>query len=220
MPQNHLTKPSGKDTGSRNTVSAAGPAPIDEAALIERLRKGQQWACNMLVSLYQERLLRIAYGITLDHGESQEIVQDVFLKAMGSIHGFRGDSGLWTWLRKITVNHCLNWKRKWKRRFKWHHTSLETDTEFLVYDEAVKGETPETRLREKQEEASLAEAVRSLPEKIRVAFVLSTIEGLSYKEISQTLGIKEGTVSSRLHRARQMILENLEKQNKDKGGTP
>jgi RNA polymerase sigma-70 factor (ECF subfamily) len=198
--------------------SISGQAPIDETDLIKRLKQGQQWACQTLVSHYQDRLLKIAYGITLDHEESREIVQDVFVSAIGKISGFRGDSGLGGWLRKITINACLNWKRKWKRRFRWHHTSLEPDTEFLVYDKASQGETPETRLREKQEEKALSRATHKLPEAIRVVFVLNTLEGLSYKEIAASLGIKEGTVSSRLYRAREMILNTMKEGDQAKGG--
>ncbi len=197
-----------------------GMAPVDEADLVRRLRGGQEWASTTLVSHYQDRLLKLAYGITLDHEESREIVQDVFVSAITKIAEFRGERGLGPWLRKITVNACLNWKRKWKRRFRWHHTSLEPDTEFLVYDAAAAGQTPETRLREKQKEAALALAVGTLPENIRAVFVLNTVEGLSYREISETLDIKEGTVSSRLYRARKMILDALQKPDKSQGGTP
>jgi len=199
---------------------APAPPPVDEADLVRRLRKGQEWACTILVSSYQDRLLKIAYGITLDHEESREIVQDVFVSAISKISGFRGESGLGPWLRRITINACLNWKRKWKRRFRWHHTSLEPDTEFLIYDAAAGGGTPETRLREKQKETAMAVAVGALPENIRAVFILNTLEGLSYSEISETLGIKEGTVSSRLYRARKMILDRLQKQDSSQGGTP
>ncbi len=218
--ERHAGLPAEKHAGLPAETHAGLPpiAKLDEKALIERLRQGQQWAFDTLVNTFQDRLLKIAYGITLDHEESREIVQDAFVSAINNISGFRGDSGLSTWLRKITVNHCLNWKRKWKRRFKWHHTSLEPATEFLTFDLSLQGETPETRLREKQEEYSLAAAVQALPEKIRVVFILNTTEGMSYQEISKTLGVKEGTVSSRLFRARQMIMEGLTE--KKKGGTP
>lgn len=184
-------------------------AGLDEQDLVRRLQLGQEWACNTLVCQYQDRLLKIAYGITLDHEESREIVQDVFVSAITRISRLRESASLGSWLRKITVNACLNWKRKWKRRFKWGHTPLEPDTEFMVYHKACQGETPESRLREKEQEKALATAVGRLPEKIRVVFVLNTLEGLSYKQISHTLGIKEGTVSSRLYRARKMILDDL-----------
>lgn len=213
----NLLKPQSSGDGGPPSPEAV---PEAEAELIRRLRKGQEWAYRTLVSDYQERLLKIAYGITLDHEESREIVQDVFINAIAKISGFRGERGLGPWLRKITVNASLNWKRKWKRRFRWQHTPLEADTEFLVYDKAADGETPETRLREKQEERALARAVAQLPEAIRAVFVLNALEGMSYKEISETLGIKEGTVSSRLYRARKMILNAVQESETSQRGTP
>ena len=188
----------------------------DEKTLIKRLKQGQQWACQVLVTNYQDRLLKIAYGITLDHEESREIVQDVFISAIKHIHTYRQDAGLYGWLRKITVNACLNWKRKWTRRFRWHHTSLEPGNEFLLNQLAMDGPTPESRLREKEYQKRLAKAIQGLDEKYRVVFVLKTIEGLSYEEISTTLGIKKGTVSSRLSGARKKLLAAMEETNQNK----
>ncbi|MCP3876359.1 MAG: sigma-70 family RNA polymerase sigma factor [Desulfobacteraceae bacterium] len=183
---------------------------IDEQDLVERLKKGQQWAFNVLVNTYQDRLLKIAYGITLDREDSLEVVQDVFISVFKNIQTFRQDAKLATWLRKITINHCLNWKRKWKRRFKWHHTSIGSETDKSLYKENKKMSNPEMQFREKQFEKNLMESVRSLPEKIRLVFVLNAFEGLSYDEIATTLNIKKGTVSSRLHFARKKLLELLE----------
>lgn len=189
----------------------------DEQALIEGLKEGRTWACSSLVNTHQDRLLKIAFGITMDHEESREIVQDVFISALEGIGKFRGESGLRTWLRKITVNKCLNWKRRWKRRFRWHHTRLSHETEFLMHGKASKEDTPETRLREKQEEILIMKAVHALPEPLRVVFVLSTLEGLSYQEISSALKIKEGTVSSRIYRARRRIFNFLKAEEKEEG---
>jgi len=186
--------------------------PVDEEDLIRRLKQGQQWSCNVLVDLYQERLLKLAWGITLDKEESREIVQDVFFTAIKKIDTFRGESGLWTWLRKMTVNACLNWKRKWKRRFRWHHTPIETQTIIPARGSGPQEDTPETLLQEKQEQKAVTDAVARLPEDVRTAFVLCTFEGLSYQEIAQVLGIKKGTVSSRVFRARQIISRAVKKE--------
>jgi RNA polymerase sigma-70 factor (ECF subfamily) len=182
---------------------------IDEQDLIERLKKGQPWAFNQLVNRYQNRLLKIAYGITLDQEESLEIVQDVFVSVFKNIHTFRQEAKLATWLRKITINHSLNWKRKWKRRFKWHHDPIESETDHSLVNESRKQGNPEMLYREKQFEANLMKAVRQLPEKTRLVFVLNTFEGLSYEEIANTLDIKKGTVSSRLHNARNQLTKLL-----------
>lgn len=182
---------------------------VDEQDLIKRLKKGQQWAFNTLVETYQKRLLKIAYAITLDQEESLEVVQDVFVSVHKNISTFRQESSLATWLRKITINHCLNWKRKWKRRFKWNHHPIESENAPDLYTENKKGETPEMMVREKQMEQKLMQAIAQLPEKIRPAFVLSAIEGLSYQEIADTLSINKGTVSSRIHTARTLLMDKL-----------
>ncbi len=183
--------------------------PIEEQELVERLKKGQQWAYQVLVTRYQDRLLKIAYGITLDMEESREVVQDVFVSVFKHIHSFREEAGLWGWLRRITINACLNWKRKWKRRFKWHHTSLEPDNDHLLYGAQKDSATPESILGEKEGETNLVRAIHKLPEKNRLVFVLNTLEGLSYEEIAQTLKIRKGTVASRLFHARKQILASL-----------
>jgi RNA polymerase sigma-70 factor, ECF subfamily len=187
------------------------PNSITEQELVERLKKGQQWAFNVLVSTHQDRLLKIAYGITLDKEDSLEVVQDVFVSVFKNIQTFRQDASLATWLRKITINLCLNWKRKWKRRFKWHHDPITSENDKNLFYENPKSTTPEMQFREKQFKNNFMEAIKKLPEKIRVVFVLKTFEGLSYEEIAKTLNIKKGTVSSRLHFARKhlgRVLEN------------
>jgi len=185
-------------------------AEINEQDLVERLKKGQQWAFNVLVNQYQDRLLKIAYGITLDREDSLEIVQDVFVSVYKNIQSFRQDSSLATWLRKITVNQCLNWKRKWKRRFRWHHDSIENDQDKILYREAEQQATPESGIREREFEFMLEKAIGNLPEKTRAVFILNAFEGLSYEQIATTLDIKKGTVSSRLHWARKHLIQALD----------
>jgi RNA polymerase sigma-70 factor, ECF subfamily len=190
-------------------VNTSKADPIEEQELVERLKKGQQWAYQVLVTRYQDRLLKIAYGITLDMEESREVVQDVFVSVFKHIHGFRGEARLWGWLRRLTINACLNWKRKWTRRFRWHHTSLAPENDHLLYPAQKNAATPESILGEKQGETKLIRAIHKLPEKNRLVFVLNTLEGLSYEEIAQTLKIRKGTVASRLFNARKQILASL-----------
>ena len=187
------------------------PASISETELVERLQKGQPWACHQLVSQYQNRLLKLVYGITLDPEDSREIVQDIFVKAIKNIREFRREAKLWTWLRRIAVHECLNWKKRWKRRFRWHHRSLETDLEPGSWDESGHEPDPEASLREKQAHARLMKGVAQLSEPLRLVFVLKTFEDLSYEEIAKELKISRGTVSSRLYHARNQLLEAMEK---------
>ncbi len=182
---------------------------ITEKDLVERLKKRQKWAFDHLVLLYQGRLFKLAYGITLSREDSLEVVQDVFISVFNHIQTFRHDSSLSTWMRKITIHHCLNWKRKWKRRFRWNHRSIEDETDFDQFKENTNFNDPEILFNEKEMEGSLMKAIRNLPEKNRLVFVLNAIEGLSYDEIAQTLKINKSTVGSRLYLARQSLIDSL-----------
>lgn len=179
--------------------------PWDESRLIDRLKDGDEAAFAMLVRQFQARLYGLAHAMTLDREESQDIVQEVFLKAHRNIGSFRGDSKLSTWLHRITVNLCLNWKRRWFRQRRWQHHSLSEESVEPSAVTLANDRTPETNLREKQLRKRYLQALQTLPDKARAVYVLKEIEGLSYNEIATTLGLNRGTVSSRLHYARKQL---------------
>jgi len=179
---------------------------IDDRSLVINLKNGDEQAYRLLVGKFQTKLRSVAYGITLDLEESSDIIQNVFLKAYLAIEKFKGESSLYTWLRRITINESLNWRRKWKRRFRWQHKSLDQDGEANV--EVVDEENgPEEIYRKKQFAGFVEEGLDSLPEKARAVIVLKEVEGLSYEEIGELLGISRGTVSSRIFYAREKLRE-------------
>jgi RNA polymerase sigma-70 factor (ECF subfamily) len=183
---------------------------VRDEELILRLQRGDEWAFQLLVRRFRKKIFSVAYGITLDREESQDIVQEVFLQAYRSIGGFRGDSSLATWLHRITVNRCLNWKRRWARRFKWMHVSTDStdgDTPALEIESPLP--TPEARVADTQTRQQIDNALKTLPEQIRTVFVLRELEGLSYEQIADVTGIKLGTVRSRLFHARKRLKEIL-----------
>ena len=177
----------------------------DEKDLVDRLQKGQEAAYRMLVRQFQNQLFHIAYGITLDAEESREIVQEVFIKVCSSIHSFREDARLYTWLRRITVNQGLNWRRKWKRRFRWHHQSLEKEGISAMVETRTNDVNPETLYENEELKKDLRTALNSLPQDARTVFILKELEGMSYEEIARILKLKKGTVSSRIFYARQKL---------------
>lgn len=183
---------------------------VRDEELTLRLQRGDEWAFQLLVRRFRKKIFSVAYGITLDREESQDIVQEVFLQAYRSIGGFRGDSSLATWLHRITVNRCLNWKRRWARRFKWMHVSTDStdgDTPALEIESPLP--TPEARVADTQTRQQIDNALKTLPEQIRTVFVLRELEGLSYEQIADVTGIKLGTVRSRLFHARKRLKEIL-----------
>ncbi len=182
-----------------------------EDELIERLRKGQEEAYRVLVREYHSRLYGLACGITLDREESQDILQEVFLKVCSNIKGFKGKSSLFTWLRRITVNESLNWRRRAKRRFRWKHQPLETERIEGGPELESEESNPEDMYQKKELEKSLNNGLNLLSEEARTIFVLRELEGLSYDEIAAQMNLRKGTVSSRLFYARQRLKEFLER---------
>lgn len=183
--------------------------PLDESQLVDRLRDGEEAAFVMLVRRFQARLYGLAYAMTLDREESRDIVQEVFLKAYRNINTFKGESKLSTWLHRITVNQCLNWKRRWFQRRRWYQRPLAEESEDPSAVTLSDGHTPETRLREEQLQQHYMQALQALPEKARAVYVLKELEGMSYDEIAVTLRLNRGTVSSRLHYARKRLQSAL-----------
>jgi RNA polymerase sigma-70 factor (ECF subfamily) len=182
-----------------------------EDELIKRLRKGQEEAYRVLVREYHSRLYGLACGITLDREESQDILQEVFLKVCSNIKGFKGKSSLFTWLRRITVNESLNWRRRAKRRFRWKHQPLETERIEGGPELESEESNPEDMYQKKELEKSLNNGLNLLSEEARTIFVLRELEGLSYDEIAAQMNLRKGTVSSRLFYARQRLKEFLER---------
>ena len=181
----------------------------DESTLVSLLKQGQEDVFRVLVRRYETRVFSIAYGITLDRAESLDIVQEVFLKVYQNIHTFREESRLSTWLHRITVNLCLNWKKRWKRRFRWHHQPLERDQSGNDLKSGTEAHYPDALYEKKEFQKIFWDRLNELPEKTRAVFVLKEVEGLSYDEIAKTLGVRTGTVSSRLFYARKRLKESL-----------
>jgi RNA polymerase sigma-70 factor (ECF subfamily) len=181
----------------------------DEKVLLAGLKRGEDQAYRQLVRKYQAKLVNIAYGITLDKEESLDIVQDVFLKVFTGINRFEGKSTLYTWIRRITINESLNWRRKWKRRFRWHHQSIDSEEQKTSRELGTSETGPERTYQKKELEKILNKGLNMLPDKARTVLILKEVEGLSYEEIGALLKIKKGTVSSRIFYAREKLKEYL-----------
>ena len=184
--------------------------PWDEEQLLARLKKGDEGAFAIMVRHFQAKLFGLAYALTSDPDESQDIVQEVFLKTYQNIGKFKGQAKLSTWLHRITINQCLNWKRRWSRRRRWQHCSLEHDSNESFMEPLTDDSTPEMRYQDKELLQKYWTAIQALPEKARTVFVLKELEGLSYDEIATTLRLNRGTVSSRLHYARKYLKKVLQ----------
>jgi len=183
---------------------------VHDEELILRLQRGDEWAFQLMVRRFRKKIFSIAFGITLDAEESQDIMQEVFLQVYRTIGNFRGDASLATWLHRITVNRSLNWKRRWARRFKWLHVSSDSTEGLQAVEPESDLPSPEIRVANAQTRRQIDNALKMLPDQARTVFVLREIEGLSYEEIADAIGIKLGTVRSRLFHARKRLKEILQ----------
>jgi RNA polymerase sigma-70 factor (ECF subfamily) len=180
----------------------------NEVALVDRLQVGSEEAFETLIELYQAPVYNLAYRILSDHAEACDAVQETFLKIYKGISHFRGESGLKTWIYKIALSECLNRQRWWKR---WRHyvtASLDEPACFGQDPGAKKievadtGPNPEVSCAAHETEQVIQKALRALPLDFRMVVVLRDVEGLSYEEIAEALGLSLGTVKSRLWRGR------------------
>ncbi len=185
-----------------------------ERRLVERLKRRDEAAFNLFVRIYQDKVFSIVYRMLNNRAEAEDLAQEVFITVFRSIDSFRGDAKLGTWLYRVTVNHCKNKVKYLDRRGRKRNADIETSPE----SEVSKG-GPVTARVDRPDEAT--EGVE-LQEKIRVALasldgdhreliVLRDLEGLSYEEIVGITGLPDGTVKSRLHRARAALREALER---------
>jgi RNA polymerase sigma-70 factor, ECF subfamily len=195
------------------------PGAHSDAALVERLRVHDPAALETLMARHSARVYRVAFGITRNHAEAEEVVQDVFLTLFRKIDMFEGRAALGTWLYRVAANAALI-KRRGKRVTM--EMSLEDclptfredghrdgDHAMLMADWSA---TPESELLSGEAREILERALERLPEHYRALLVLRDVEELSNEEVAEILGESVSTVKSRLHRARMALREVLTRQ--------
>lgn len=176
----------------------------DDQALVERCRSGDLAAFEPLVEKYRERVWRLAYHYLRDREEAWDVAQEAFIRAWQALPSFRGQSAFYTWLFRIVVNIATDRARQRAARGRAFGTEPvpEEDWERVLID-STRG--PDEAAARTEERERLRRALDALPEHHRAIIMLSDLEGLSYREIAEVLGIPMGTVMSRLHNARKRL---------------
>lgn len=184
---------------------------LDEL-LVERAKRGDVEAFEQLISQYQRKVYNQAYRLTGNYEDASDIAQEAFLRVYSSLPEFRGDSSFATWLNRIVGNACLDELRKRKRQ---RVASLdepvftdegEMDRQLAVADTA---DGPEQALERVEVQRAVQQSIHALDEEYRVVVVMRDLQGYSYNEIADMLGINLGTVKSRLNRARAALQKKL-----------
>jgi RNA polymerase sigma-70 factor, ECF subfamily len=180
---------------------------MEERELILRAQEGDQEAFSVLARRHRDPLIQVAYGYLHDKDESLDAAQEVFLKAYRKICTFKNEASLYTWLYRIMVNHC---KDRLRRRKRTSAISMDT-TNQDGWAVQIPDNTPDPAKNAEQSEREkiVRQAIDALPDKHKKVLVLRELGGLSYKEISETLNCREGTVMSRLFHARRLLAIEL-----------
>jgi len=176
-----------------------------DRVLIERVRKGEPKAFDLLVRKYRHKILGLISRYVHDWSECEDVAQEAFVRAWRALPAFRGESAFYTWMYKIAVNTAKNHLVAQGRRPPADDldadTAVQIDAGARLRDEA----TPERELARREIERTVFDTVEALPEELRVAITLREVDGLSYEEIAERMGCPIGTVRSRIFRAREAI---------------
>lgn len=188
---------------------------MDEKAIIERVLAGDNNAFGELVEIYQDRVYNLALRMSGNADDAFDLAQEAFFRAWRGLSGFQFESAFSTWLFRLTSNICLDWLRAKKRRPTVSLTTLDDEGEEVQMEIRDPGKGPEELLLAAEDRKALAKALNELPVEYREILTLRAINDLSYEEISRILNLREGTVKSRLSRAR-LALRNKLLQNGNK----
>lgn len=183
---------------------------MHEQEILQKIATGDINAFKRLFEKYQTSVFNLCYRFSKNRQEAEDLCQDVFLKIFKAAHTFRQQSHPSTWIYRITINLCLNHKRK-KNRHTW--LSLQdlaqgkNSQEHDIEDDSQI--TPIEQLELSEREKIVQQAIKALPKNQRIAFILQRYEHMSVKEIAEILGCSESSVQSRLSRARENLAKKL-----------
>ena len=177
------------------SAGAAAPGRSAELDLVDRCRKGELGAFEELYRAHAGRLFSLAVRMLGNPADAEDQLQEIFLSAHRKLESFRGESALGTWLYRLAMNQILDHVRSRAAR-----TGQLTDG---LDDATVLADAGGHRLADRAiDRIDLERALAELPEGCRAAFVLHGVEGLEHREVSEVLGIAEGTSKSQVHKAR------------------
>ena len=183
---------------------------MTEAELIQTARSGDRAAFGALVEQHYTMVYNLAFRMVGDPDDAADLTQDAFLTAWRSLASFQGQAAFSTWLYRLTSNACIDFLRREKRRGTLSLTA-EDDEDGRELELADQRFSPERELEKKEALQAVRKGLAALSPGHRQILVLREMEGLSYEEIARVLDLEEGTVKSRIARARLALKEFLQK---------
>jgi RNA polymerase sigma-70 factor, ECF subfamily len=194
---------------SRKTPREGAESPVDDRVLVRAAQKGDQAAFRTLLVRYERRVYQLALGMLKDPDEAMDIAQETFVRVHRYLPSFKGDASFFTWTYRIATNLCLDSARKRGRgeRIDVDESDAEVEARMDPPSAALAG--PQRAALNQELKGKLEEALQGLSENHRAILLLREVDGLSYEELAQVLGIRKGTVMSRLFHARLKMQRRL-----------
>lgn len=182
----------------------------EDKELVRKAQAGDDFAFGRLVEKYQRRIYSLAWNMTGNHSDADDLAQEVFLKCYRAIGSFRFKSAFYTWLYRIAVNTIITRRKQIRRDTHLEFQPASLDISGNPYlSPGRQGGRADRSLVKNEIRSAVREAIDSLPEKHRAVVVMHELEGLTHAEIGKILSCSEGTVRSRLHYARKKLKNKL-----------
>ena len=187
---------------------------LNEHQLVLAIKEGDKNSFAQLVDTYKNKIYSMAYKFTNDYGDAQDLAQEIFIKIYGQIGRFQGNSKLSTWIYKVGINTCIDWKRKKDRLRETSLTALNlTKHNHIIINNTILDKTPENKTIHNEEQRELHQIIYNMSEIYKIVIIMYHFNNMSYEEIGKSLNIPIKTVETRLYRARKILKSKLSKQN-------
>jgi RNA polymerase sigma-70 factor (ECF subfamily) len=196
-----------------NTTRAAELDALADAQLVQLARQRDGAAFRTIMQRNNRRLYRMARAVVLNDSEAEDVVQEAYVRAFTSLHQFRGDASLATWLSRIVLNEALG-------RLRRRRPTLDLETidnrppsqaQVIPFPLAAPQLDPERTMAQREIQRLVEQAIDDLPEAFRIVLVARVIEDMSVEETAELFGLRAETVKTRLHRARALLKDALKK---------
>jgi RNA polymerase sigma-70 factor, ECF subfamily len=186
---------------------------LSDQELMHRSRDRDEAAVRAITQRYNRRLFRVARSILRDDAEAEDVVQETYARAFTGLVHFRGDAAFGTWITRIAMNEALGRLRKRRPTVDWEsYGENRTQAEIIDFPISAASNDPERTMAQGEIRAVLEHVIDELPDAFRAVFVARIVEGMTVEETADLFGLQAETVKTRLHRARNLLRDALDKQ--------
>ena len=194
-------------------MTQAHTETLTDEDLVNLARARDEAAVRAITTRYNRRLFRIARSILRNDAEAEDVVQETYVRAFTGLDMFRGDAAFGTWITRIAMNEALGRLRRLRPTVEWEtYGANRNQAEIIHFPASAVSNDPEKTMAQSEVRAVLEQAIDELPDAFRAVFVARIVEGISVEETADLFGLQPATVKTRLHRARLLLREELDKQ--------